>query len=801
MKISYNWLSKYIDIPYSPDELVERLTMVGIEVESVSKINAIPDTIIVGEILERNPHPNADRLSVCRVNSGKEILQIVCGAPNCDVGKKVPLAQIGTAFKDDKGGEFKIKEAKLRGVDSFGMLCSAKELGVSSESSGLLELGSFSEVGKSLKDIFCPDTVYELEITSNRPDWNSYLSIAREIRALSGRELKYPDAVFANIEIQKSPSVAVQDFGGCPKYTARVIKSVKVKESPKWLKDALISIGLRPINNIVDITNFVLFETGQPLHAFDLDKLDGQSIVVRKAKEGEKITAIDGKTYDLKGDYLIIADLSKPVAIAGVMGGLDSGITSATVNVLLESAYFKPSTVKKTSKELGLSSDSSYRFERGVDSEMADFASNRAIALIQLIAGGIVTSDLLDISDNSLLPQPKKVKCSFDKIKTLIGVGISNDEMVSILERLDLIVENICGDSFDVIGRTFRLDVEREADVAEEISRIYGLDKIISKDINARVASSYKNDTYYHIEMLRDKFISLGLTECLNYTLIDKKTVTKDGLFTNADLLEVINPISSESSIMRPSLFFGVMKALERNVSHNNHDLSLFEMGKIYTAKKESKEESYSSIILISGRTHPEMFSEEKKRVYDLYDMKGLIESWLDAIGIRNCSAKRTTSLLFKGGTAVQMSSGSDALISFGEVAECFTKGMRLRNPLFGAEIDIQRVLEIIKDRPVVKYQPIPIYPSTTRDIALSCDENMENASIIDCIHSVKCDIIENVELFDLYQDKSLGDGKKSLAYSITYRSPNTTLTDDEVNKAHDKIRSELVSKLSVELR
>ena len=375
MKISYNWLSKYIDIPYSPDELVERLTMVGIEVESVSKINSVPDGIIVGEILERNPHPNADKLSVCKVNSGKEVLQIVCGAPNCDVGKKVPLAQIGAVFKDDKSGEFKIKEAKLRGVASFGMLCSAKELGVSSEASGLLELDLSLEIGKQLKDVFIPDTVYELEITSNRPDWNSFIGVAREIKALSGRTLNYPDNSIVAFERQGIPSVMVQDFEGCPKYTARLIKNVKVGESPEWLKSALISIGLRPINNIVDITNFVLFETGQPLHAFDFDKLAGQSIIVRKANNGEKIVAIDGKTYDMKTDYLVIADSSKPVAIAGVMGGFDSGITSETVNVLLESAYFRPSIVKKASKELGLSSDSSYRFERGVDSEMVNTAS------------------------------------------------------------------------------------------------------------------------------------------------------------------------------------------------------------------------------------------------------------------------------------------------------------------------------------------------------------------------------------------------------------------------------------------
>ena len=578
-------------------------------------------------------------------------------------------------------------------------------------------------------------------------------------------------------------------------------KNVKVGESPEWLKSALISIGLRPINNIVDITNFVLFETGQPLHAFDFDKLAGQSIIVRKANNGEKIVAIDGKTYDMKTDYLVIADSSKPVAIAGVMGGFDSGITSETVNVLLESAYFRPSIVKKASKELGLSSDSSYRFERGVDSEMVNTASNRAISLIQSIAGGIVASDLMDVSDTTLLPQPKKVRCCFERIKTLIGVDISNEEMIDILNRLDLRITDICNGYFDVTGRTFRLDIEREADVAEEISRIYGLDKIVYKDIIARVASSYKNDTYQHIELLRNSFISLGLTECLTYTMIDKKAVTKDSLFTEADLLEVINPISSESSILRPSLFFGMMKTFTRNISYNNHDLTLFEIGKIYTANKNRKEESYSSIVLISGRPHPEMFSDEKKRTYDLYDMKGLVESWLDSVGIRNCSLMRTDSLFFKKGTAVQISSGKDVLVSFGEVADFFTKGIRLRYPLFCAEVNIEKIVETIRNRPTVKYQPIAIYPSTTRDIALSCDENMENSSVIECIHSTECGIVENVELFDLYQDKSLGDGKKSLAYSITYRSPDRTLNDDEVNKAHDKIRKRLVDKLSVELR
>ncbi|HBM14988.1 MAG TPA: phenylalanine--tRNA ligase subunit beta [Lentisphaeria bacterium] len=801
MKISYNWLSRYIDIPYSPEELVERLTMVGVEVESFLKINIIPDQIVVGEILERNKHPNADKLSVCKVTNGKEILQIVCGAPNCDEGKKVPLAQIGTVFKNSDGSDFKIKEAKLRGVESFGMLCSSKELGISLESSGLMELDAKLDVGRPINQIFTPDTVYELEITSNRPDWNSFISIAREIRALSGNEIKYPAIHLENSPVSSTPSVKIDDYDGCPKYTARIIRDVKIDQSPKWLKDALISIGLRPINNIVDITNFVLFETGQPLHAFDLDRLEGGCIKVRRAYDGERIVAIDEKTYELKTDYLVISDASKPQAIAGVMGGIDSGITNETVNVLLESAYFNPQIVKKASRELSLFSASSYRFERGVDCQMVNKASDRAASLILELAGGRIDSELGIISDETKLPKPFVVRCSFKRIRNLIGVDITDEKMIDILRKLDLIVENINDDSFEVSGRTFRLDIEREADVAEEISRIYGLDKIISSDINLKIVSSFKNDTYQYIETIRNNMISLGLTECLNYTLIDKKTVTKDGFYAEENLLEVINPISSENSILRPSLFFGIFKSLIRNVSYNNHDLSLFEIGKTYSADKSRNEESYSSFILLSGRRHPEMYSEEKKEIYELFDIKGLVESLMDSLQIKSYSVHSIQSKLFKVGTAIQYMIGNDILLTLGEIADSFTKGMRIRYPVYGAQIELDKIVEIMKNRSVIRYQPTPVYPSTTRDIALCCDENMENATIIDCIKSVKNEIIENVELFDLYHDKSLGSRKKSMAYSITYRSSDRTLTDDEVNKTQEKIRSELVSKLSVELR
>lgn len=803
MKISYNWLSKYIDIPCSPAVLAEKLTMLGVEVEAFENINQIPDGVVVAEILERKPHPNADRLSICMVDSGKKKLQIVCGASNCDAGKKVPLAQIDTVLIDHEGKkETVIKQAKLRGIDSFGMLCSRIELGIAGDYSGLLELPDSYKVGTPLKEYYRPDTIYDLEITSNRPDWNSFIGIAKEIQAISDNKIKYPDCQIPNLKSQiPNLNISIEDFDGCPKYTARVVRNVKVAESPQWLKEAIQSIGLRPINNIVDITNFVLFETGQPLHAFDLNKLHGGTIIVRRAKNGEKIKALDEKEYELNSEYLVIADDSKPLAIAGVMGGKESGVGLGTTDILIESAYFSSSKVKKVTRSLAINSDSSYRFERGVDYSMIEKASNRASLLIQELAGGQIDSEFVTVTDNSKLPVPKKVLCRFDNIRALLGVNISNEEMISIFKKLELGVENITNISCEIQSTTFRLDIEREADLAEEVIRIYGLSKVPEKKVCAQAVGSFKKDSYYNIETARNQLVSFGLTECVNYTLIDKKQILKDALFEEKELFEVTNPISAESSAMRPSLLFGMLKIINRNVAHNIHDLALFEIGKVYS-KKCKKEEIYSCCIALTGRVHPEMYSEEKKRSYDFFDMKGLLESWLEQRALKEYSLRESRSLLFKKGTAADIILKNEVIASFGEVSDNITKGMRLRYPLYIAIVNLEKLVEYEKSMEVAKYSPVPVYPSVSRDIALVCDESLDNAKIIDCIKSAVCAILESIDLFDLYRDsKTLGEGKKSFAYSLTYRSPERTLTDSEVNKAHEEIRAMLVSKLSIELR
>ena len=801
MKITYNWLKRYIDVPYTQEELVDKLTMAGIEVEEVITVKPVPAGVIVAEILERNPHPNADKLSVCRVSTGKEELQIVCGAPNCDAGLKTALATVGTVFENENG-KLKIKKSKLRGVESYGMLCSSTELGINEDHSGIMDLPKDTPVGKPVSDLIETDTVYDLEITSNRPDWLSVLGIVREIRALSGNEIRNLGLIIPKVQQDKDYSnlVEVRDTKLCPRYTARIMRGISVGESPDWMKELLISIGLRPINNIVDISNFVLFETGQPLHIFDLDELEGNRIVVRRAEQNEKIRALDGIEYKLSNDNLVIADAVKPVCIAGVMGGEHSGVTEKTKNILIESAYFDSANIRMTSKKLNLSSDSSHRFERGIDAEMICTSSDRAATLITRFAGGTLCSKIIDVKDDANIPKPKTVICCFDNIRNLLGIDISNNKIIEILEKLNLGVGNITNVNCDVTATSFRLDIEREADLAEEVVRIYGLANVPVVEIKAQPGGSIKKDAYAELSAARDELISLGLTECINYTLIDKKNILKDSLFKEEDLLEVINPISSDSTVMRPSLLFGILKNLARNISHNIHDLKLFEIGTVYLADKAvAPEERKNCCIAITGRKHPERYSEEKSVEYDFYDMKGFLESWFSMRKIENYSVMKTENSAFKAGFGADFIVNGKVVISFGEISSDLTKGLRLKYPIYIALVELDKILNISKAH--VSYKPVPQFPSTTRDVAVVVDESLENSLIVDCIKKTKCKILEKIEILDIYRDDSIGGDKKSIAYTLTFRNPSKTLTDKEVNKAHEMIRAKLLKELPLTLR
>ena len=801
MKISLNWLSDHISLNSTPEELAATLTRAGLEVEEIISTATVPQGVVTAKILSREKHPNSDHLSICKVDPGTgEPHQIVCGAPNCDAGNIVPLATIGTTFKDPDGGkDFTIGKGKLRGVESFGMMCSARELGLSNEHDGLMILPPDTPLGQSVADMFKGDTVYSLELTQNRPDWLSHWGVARDVYALQGGELRFPaaDLPAANVTEDFSRLVTVEAADLCPKYTARVIRGVTVGESPEWMRKRLEAIGIRPINNIVDITNYVMMELGLPLHVFDRALLKEGRIVVRRAGENESITALDGKKYDLSPEMLVIADAEKPVAIAGVMGGEYSGVLNSTRDVVLEAAYFNKTNVRMTSAKLNLSSDASHRYERGADPGMVEKASARAAALILELAGGELVSDLVSVAAPAE-PQPR-ILCRYGRIRSLLGMEVADLEISTIFSKLGMEVEPVNAESCYVIPPTYRADVTMEADLAEEVARIHGLDKIPDVPVNAVKCADFSADTFAPVAAVRDALVSTGLYECLGTSMIDEKTALLDYDFTKEDLVAPINPISLDLAILRPSLLGGMLATVKRNISRKNTNLALFEIGNCFCKNPEKyPEERQEVVIALTGQRHPERFSGERSELYDFYDLKGLIETFLEERGnpnytVRPCDDKRFT----KGECAELVLDGKRAGV-FGRIHASLVKGMRLQTPLYIAVFQLSNLLTASK-KPVY-YKPISLFPSTSRDVAFLAPADMENETVISFIKRSKVPNLVDVQLFDIFSNESM-NGKKSMAYSLTFRSGERTLTDDEVNKAHEKLRARLEHGLGVELR
>jgi len=804
MKVSYNWLLEYVDISCSVSELADKMTMAGIEVEAIETAQTVPAGIVVGEILERNQHPNADKLSICRVFDGEKELQIVCGAPNCDAGKKVPLATIGTVFIDPKdASEFKIKKGKLRGEKSMGMLCSADELGLGGDHSGLLELDNELKTGTPLGEIYSGDTVFEVEITPNRPDWLSHWGIARDVACLLNAKSMKPNVELpAPLKLEDTDNlVTIEDKELCPRYTARIIRNAKIAESPEWLQERLLSIGLRPINNVVDITNFVLHELGHPLHTFDLDLLAENRVIVRRANDGEKMTALDENEIELKNHHLVIADAEKPVALAGVMGGLNSGINENTTNILLESAAFFSSNIRATSRELGISSDSSYRFERGCDWGMVEHASSRATQLILELTGGELVSGFVDVQGK--VPEMEAIICRFERIRKLVGIDITNEKIINIFEKLGLSVSSINSEQCTVVPPLYRLDLSREADLSEEVARIYGLDKIPIIPVRSKIVAPINKDAYMPYEILRDQIIGLGLYECMHYSMVSDKSALSDSRFTLDDLVKMNNPLSLELACMRPSLLGEMIETVERNVSRKNLNLKLFELGNVFCANpKIFPEERKELCIMLSGQKRPELFSDALKTQYDFYDMKGLIESLMEVCEISKYSFEKNSDERFAPGQSVALLLDAKVAGHFGLLNSKFTKGLRTEYPVFAAQIEVSAILKAQAKDSSLYFTPVPQYPATTRDVAFVADKSLEHQEVIKFIESAKLKNFESVKLFDIFtDDKAIGAGKKSMAYTLTFRNSERTLTDKEVNNAFDKLRRRMESQLNIELR
>ncbi|HEY3931951.1 MAG TPA: phenylalanine--tRNA ligase subunit beta [Verrucomicrobiae bacterium] len=814
MKVTLNWLKQYVDFNWSPEELTERLTMLGLEVEGVQKISGAFDGIVVAQVVTRDKHPNADKLSLCRVNDGTGERQIVCGAQNFKAGDKVPLILPGASLPPKPGEKepFTIKVGKIRGVESHGMLCSHEELGIEPETiglkkeDGLLILREDAKVGQPFGEYLGrsgSDVAYDLEVTPNRPDLNSVIGIAREIAAVTGNELKIPTIQFLNTEsepIHGLLDVRNEEPELCPRYTARIVRKVKVGPSPDWLKSTLEKVGIRSINNVVDITNYVMLESGQPLHAFDYHLLKSSDanppkIVVRRASEGEKFTTLDGKERALTNQMLLIADETKALALAGVMGGKNSEINADTTDVLIESAYFKPQNIRATSKKLELRTDSSYRFERGGDVHICDWASRRTAQLICDFAGGQVLGHAIDNFPQQ--PPAKPITLHFAKTKDLLGIGISHSEQVSFLTKLGLTVTEqtpgIC--TFKI--PSWRVDLKREVDLIEEIGRLYGIEKIPATPPRGALGANAFDSVYDQIAEARRILTALGLNEAQGQTLI----ANVECRMTNEELVALANPLSSDMDVLRPSLLPGLIHSLRHNVSRKNHDVALFEIGRVFTnANGQSKEEHRVAIAITGQRAQNFWSGGERDAKFDVYDLEGLLEEFLEQFGMRGITFARRdeSNALFLESATISLG-GKLQLGEFGQFLPTLAKKYGLRDAVFLAELNLDQLLA--RRNPAKSFKSLPQFPSIRRDVAMLVPETTTHESVLQTVKQTKPANLENVELFDVFRGKNVPEGQKSLAYAFTYRSAEKTLTDEEVNSAHAKVVEALKAQLKATVR
>ena len=797
MNVTLNWLKNYINFEFSPSELADRLTMLGVEVESIKQLGAELEGVIVGSVTSIRPHPNADKLVLCQVDTGgTETLQIVCGAPNARAGMLAPIATIGATLPVG----LTIKRAKLRGETSEGMLCSEKELGLSEDAAGLMELSTDIPVGTPLsKALGLDDVVFELEITPNRPDCLSLIGIAREIRAETGNPLKLPtvDLQESNINVRDLTSVTIDAPDLCPRYAARVIQGVKVTESPAWLQQHLASVGIGVINNIVDITNFVLMEYGQPLHAFDYDKLTENRIVVRRATEGEQITTLDEVERELTPDMLVIADAEKPVALAGIMGGYDSEITETTCDVLLESAYFNPSSVRATAKALGISTEASYRFERGTDPGVVLAALDRAAQLIAELAGGTVCEGTVDVYPGQ---QPlTQIQLRPERVNFVLGTMLEAAEMVQILNRLGFDVDTT-GEVYQVTVPTFRSDVTREIDLIEEIARVHGYDNIPTTLPKGDIPVPAPNSKTEVRRCIKHFLLAAGMMEAVNYSFCDPNCFDKIRLNANDPLrntLQLRNPLSPEMSVLRTTLTPSLLENAQHNRNHQIDSIALFETGSVFVHDGEEKEPERVAGVL-AGQIGEGVYSDPY-RPPDFFDIKGLVEGMLEACGVVDWRLQKTDVPTFHPGRNAEVLMGDKRIGVFGEAHPEVLENYDLPYKAYLFEFDLEGLADTATF--AKRFEPISIYPKVARDLAIVVDKAILSDMPTELIYTTGGDSVDSVRLFDVYEGEQVPEGKKSLAYTITYHSATETLTDKAVNTLHDKVVKRLNQELSAELR
>lgn len=798
MKISLNWLNDYIDLKNIPvEEIVQRLSVAGLEVEEVFDESKTFENIVVGLVKEKKKHPNADKLSLCVVNDGHRDYNVVCGAPNVAEGQKIPFAKVGAIIPYDK---IKLERVKIRGEVSEGMICSERELGISDNHEGIMVLDSSLKVGTSLADALgMNDIIFDIAITPNRADALSHIGIARDLSAIFERPLKLPEIKIkeANFKSEEIASVEIIDAVNCPRYIGKVVKNVQIKESPEWLKRRLKSVGLRPINNVVDVTNYVLYEVGQPLHAFDLDNLSGKKIIVRCASEGEKFITLDSKERELTSKDLMICDAEKPVAVAGVMGGENSEVTASTKNILIESAFFNPSSIRRTAKRLGLQTDASYRFERGTDYGITIWAARRAAQLIYETAGGEIALGEIDVYPN---PFPKRtIELRYDRIKRVLGYEVPEETTKKIFINLGFEIKNQDKKKLLLTVPSYRHDIEREIDLIEEVARIYGYDKIpeidkISVTLEEKVDQSYFND------VVRNLLNSLGFYEIVTNSLLREDIAKRFG-----KPISVLNPQSIEMSHLRPSLLPGMLQAILNNLKVNERNLQLFEIGKVFERKHDEEIKSFDDfiekenmIIALSGyAVQTEWF--EKDRQFDFFDLKGFVQSLL---------SKLFPSIDFKM-KRIDNATEYDIAFELSYEDKIIGRGGTVKKDLLNLFDINQNVFAFIFELDLIKSLPNPKrefkellrYPKVYRDFAFILDLSVEADEVIKVIRRVSSKLLHNIKLFDIFQSESLGTGKKSIAFQLEYYDESRTLTEEEVEKDFRNAIKAVEEKFNAQLR
>lgn len=811
MQISYNWLKQFIKLDITPDETSEILTDLGLEVEGITHYESLKGGlkgVVVGHVLSCTKHPNADKLNVTKVDLGTgEPVQIVCGAPNVAEGQKVPVATIGTELFDAEGNAFQIKKGKIRGEESFGMICSEVELGIGTDGSGILVLDNKWEPGTPAATIFnvVTDEVFEIGLTPNRSDAMSHWGVARDLRAgllqNSKEEIQHKELITPSVSKFKVErrtlkiDVSVNDYKKAPRYCGVTISGVEVKQSPEWLQNRLKAIGIAPKNNIVDVTNYVLHDLGQPLHAFDTAKIKGGKVIVKTVEAGTKFTTLDGVERTLHQDDLMICDENGPMCLAGIFGGLRSAVSENTTTIFLESAYFNPVTIRKAAKRHGLNTDSSFRFERGIDPSITEYALKHAALLIQQVAGGEITSDIVDLYPKKI--EDSSVFLNFNNINRLLGEEIPKDTIKKILVSLDIKVHSMSDVGIGITVPAYRADVTREIDIIEEVLRVYGFNNITySSKLNATIAANSRTEDHKVQNIIANQLVAQGFHEIMNNSLTTPDYSDLSENINSSFQVDILNPLSHDLCVMRQSLLFGGLESISYNINRKRGDLKFFEFGKTYHKMLNSYEEYKRLAVFATGNITKASWNSTQKPI-DFFEFKAYINAIVARLGLTKTTTQPVESDIFSEGISYYLD--KDLIVEFGILKKGILKEFDIKQEVFYAEFNWDNTIKMLSAK--IKFTDINKYPSVKRDYALLINENVTFGEIFNIVKQVDKNIIKDVTLFDVYQGDKIEDGKKSYAISILMEDSSKTLTDSQVEKIMGKIQYQLENNVGAQLR